>query len=820
MQLQIARAFSLFLQLANLAEQYHRVRRRRHYRANNATPQVASFEHTITELLGEGVSQEDIIKELANVNVDLCFTAHPTEVTRPTVLEKYSAITDILEDLDQNGGNSVIYSKLKQEILLCWKTAEIRPTKPSPIDEAKRGYYFLEKTIWNSLPGFYKHLDLQSKRLLNKPLDLDFQPIKFSSWMGGDRDGNPNVTSTTTLEVHLRGRLYANRLYIKDLEELYMQLSISDASDALKEAAGGDFEPYRAVFKKLLKKVRADQKTVQVYLDEIKKFTPTKRLKFLLNKQEFLATLQLCYDSLKSVGLDELADSELKNLIIRVHTFGETFLKLDIRQESSVHRRAMDYIYSKAHDSNFNEMSEEAKCQYLLGALASDKSEVSLQELLKNNDERTAETTELFRTLNGLTVIGPEYFHGYVISMTEKLSDILIVEYLLKITGIPFGLDVIPLFETIQDLENAPKVLNHAFKEKAYCSSRKNKFEIMLGYSDSAKDGGRISAAWNLYEAQENILAVAKKHGVDIVFFHGRGGSIGRGGGPTYLALESQAPESLAAGLRVTEQGEVLQKKFAIPELAERNFEIYYSSILRAKLLKPAEVPAEWRKCMKELAASSFDEYQRMVFQNEEFIPYFNQVTPVQYLGDLNIGSRPSKRKDGAEIKHLRAIPWIFAWTQTRLLLPSWLGVGYALKYAIDQKQLDLLQEMYAKWPFFRSTMSLVAMVLAKSDLHMFSHYQNLLGGSQYQALFDELCAKNKLSIEMLCKVSGESELLEKTNPVLKRSIAVRNPYVDPINILQAEILSEIRKGNEQPDVMHALLVTIHGIANGMRNTG
>lgn len=396
----------------------------------------------------------------------------------------------------------------------------------------------------------------------------------------------------------------------------------------------------------------------------------------------------------------------------------------------------------------------------------------------------------------------------------------MIVEYLLNLAACPFELDVIPLFETIQDLENAPKILDEAFKDEVYRKARRSKFEIMLGYSDSAKDGGRLSAAWNLYEAQEKILKVAKKHSVDIVFFHGRGGSIGRGGGPTYLALESQAPESLVGGLRVTEQGEVLQKKFSVPELAARNFEIYFSSVLRAKLMSPVQVPQEWRQCMAKIATTSFEDYQNLVFKNKLFIPYFNQVTPVHFLGDLNIGSRPSKRKSGFEIKDLRAIPWIFAWTQNRLLLPSWLGVGSALKSAVDEGNLETLQEMFKQWPFFRSTLSLVAMVLAKSDMHIFSHYNARLGADEFGELFEELCSKNQLSKDMLCQVSGESTLLEKTNPVLKRSIAVRNPYVDPINILQAEILAEIRSGKDSLDLNNALLVTIHGIANGMRNTG
>ena len=820
LQLKIARAFSMFLQLANLAEQYHRVRRRLEHKKTSNTPQKGSFEQVVNELIAQGIDTTSIWNELSGVYIDLCFTAHPTEVTRPTVLEKYSQITDLLRKLDQLGASPEIVSELKHLILLCWKTAEIRPTRPTPIDEAKRGYYFLEKTLWNTLPQFYKHLDKVSVSCLQRALPKNFSPIQFSSWMGGDRDGNPNVTSETTLEVHLRGRLYANRLYIKDLESLYMQLSISDASKVFVLEAGTEFEPYRVLLKRLIATIRRDQKKVLGYLANLNELPLAKPLEFELTQEHFFNQLDLCYRSLLDIGLSELANHDLKDLMVRVQNFGAAFLKLDIRQESEVHRKAMNYIYNHETKSDFDSLSEDEKCKFLLGAINSDSTKSSIDGLLKLKDDKTAETIELFKTLTCLTTIGTEFFHGYVISMTEKLSDILIVEYLQKLAGIPFGLAVIPLFETIKDLENAPGVLEQAFSNDEYRNNRSSSFEIMLGYSDSAKDGGRISAAWNLYQAQENILKVATSYDVNILFFHGRGGSIGRGGGPTYLALESQAPESLAAGLRVTEQGEVLQTKFALPELAERNFEIYLSSILKARLSKFPQIPDKWRKCVQDLSDSSFTEYQKIVFGDDRFIPYFNQVTPVQHLGGLNIGSRPSKRKGGGAIRHLRAIPWIFAWTQTRLLLPSWLGVGHALEKSINQGNLPLMKEMYEGWPFFRSTMSLVSMVLAKSDLHMFSHYNEQLGSASSQDLFELLCNKNKLAKKCLGQVSGETSLLEKTNPVLKRSIEVRNPYVDPINVLQAQILSELKDSPGSKELTQALLVTIHGIANGMRNTG
>ena len=752
--LPVARAFAHFLGLANIAEQHHRVRRRRDYQRDaEAKPQPGSCDEVFGRLRANGISAEKLFDAVTSLEIELVFTAHPTEVVRRTLLQKQRRIADLLAQRDHVDltvpEKREIVENLRREITSAWETDEVRHERPTPIDEVKGGLFVFEQTIWDALPQFLRTLDEALRKHTGRALPLDCVPIRFASWIGGDRDGNPNVTAAVTKEATYLARWMAAELYLRDIEELRLDLSLARGSAELEKAAGCTHEPYRA----LLKTLRDDLRAVQNGKAEVR-------------QDRLTSTLLLCQRSLLETGNETLANGRLLDFIRRAYCFGIALVRLDIRQESQRHASLIDALDRK--------------------------------EKLTEEQQADLETFDL------IDAIDPESLGAYVITMTRNATDIR------NVARLQSRLRVVPLFETIDDLRRAPDTLRELFADEAYRKRINGRQEVMVGYSDSAKDAGRFAAAWELYKAQEDIVRVARESGVELTLFHGRGGSVGRGGGPTYLAIQSQPPGSVDGRLRVTVQGEMIQAEFGLVGIALRTLEVYTTATLNATLAPPAPPKPEWRERMQAMADESAREYREVVYQTPQFLEYFRAATPEVELGEVNIGSRPARRGAKKGVESLRAIPWQFAWTQNRLLLPSWLGIDGALQ--------ENARDMYEGWPFFRSTIELIEMVLAKVETQIAAYYDRLLVPDELKPVGEDLRERVTTAMNKVLEVTGHKRLLE-TNRVLRRSIDVRNPYVDPINVVQAEVLRRYRQ-NPEPLLRDAFVVTVNGISAGMRNTG
>lgn len=813
--LTVARAFSHFLSLANIAEQHHRIRRRRAYqRGPDVASQRGSCEETIARLVASGISPSAISEAVRELHIDLVLTAHPTEVVRRTILQKDAAIAKALALRDLQdltvGERREVEDELLRQITAVWATDEVRHQRPSPVDEAKAGLVVIEQVLWDALPRFLRDLDAALVKATGEPLPLDAAPITFGSWMGGDRDGNPNVTASITNEVCRLSRWMAANLFAREVIELQAELSMARASDELMRAVAGSREPYRALLRPVRERLLATRAAMERAEDGRREGEPA----IYESAEELREPLLLCYRSLVETGQKIIADGRLLDVLRRLSAFGVALVRLDIRQDSSRHAGALDAITRHLGLGSYAEWTEEQRLRFLTDELA------SRRPLIPDDLEADDEAREVLATFRAVASLSPESLGAYVISMATRPSDVLAVELLQKATNNKRPLRVVPLFETVDDLRASTDTMRRLLSIPWYAERIAGRQEIMIGYSDSAKDGSRLTANWELYKAQEALIDVCREQGVHLTLFHGRGGSVGRGGGPTYSAIQSQPPGSITGELRVTEQGEMIQAKFGLPGIAVRTLELYVAATLEATLSPPKAPRPEWREEMDRLAAISRSAYRAVVYEEPRFIEYFRSATAEAELGDLNIGSRPARRKKGGGVESLRAIPWIFAWTQTRHLLSTWLGVGDALGAAIEQGKLDMLRTMYAEWPFWSSTVDLIEMVLAKADPHIAAEYDRALVDSKLQDLAARLREGLRKTAEAVLAVTEHAQPLEN-NPVLRRSIDVRNPYVDPINLVQIEILRRMRRSEEQDERLRdAFIVTVNGIAAGMRNTG
>jgi len=813
--LPVARAFSHFLNLANIAEQHHRIRRRRAYQNDPAAPpQIGSCDETFGRLIKAGISPDRLYDAVSRLRVELVFTAHPTEVTRRTLMQKFGRIADLLAARDRVDltppEREELVEALRLEIGAAWETSEIRPRRPSPVDEARSGLAVFEQALWEAVPRFLRSLNTALVKHTGRGLPPDRSPLCFGSWIGGDRDGNPAVTAKVTATVVLLARWQAASLYLREVDALRLELSMSGGSPELIERTNGAAEPYRALLRAPRERLAATLRAIEDRLDRDDVLDPFP----FISAAELAEPLALCRRSLEQTGNGILARGGLLDLQRRLAAFGVTLVRLDLRQDASRHTEALSAITTHLGLGNYAEWNEEARERFLLQELE------SRRPLVPPDLEATPEVREVFETFRIASLLPPESVGAYVISMTMRPSDVLAVELLQKAARVAVPQRVVPLFETMRALEDAGTIVADLLKIPWYRQRCGGRQEVMVGYSDSAKDGGRLAASWQLYKAQEAVVTACRAAGVELTLFHGRGGSVGRGGGPTYLAIQSQPPGSVDGRLRVTEQGEMIQAKFGLPGLALRTLELYTTATLDATLAPPAPPEPAWRDRMDTLAAAARDAYRAVVYTTPQFIEYFRTATPEMELEDLTIGSRPARRKSGGGVETLRAIPWVFAWTQTRLMLPSWLGVGEALTNALDNGGKDELHAMYRGWPFFRSTLDLIEMVLAKADGGIAAHYEDVLVPADLHELGRDLRDRLPKTSAAVLAVAGRGELLDD-NPVLRRSIDVRNPYVDPINLVQVELLHRLREaagGDER--LRNAFLVTVNGVAAGMRNTG
>ncbi|HSG90911.1 MAG TPA: phosphoenolpyruvate carboxylase [Pseudomonadales bacterium] len=811
----VARAFNQFLNLANIAEQHHQVRR---FRRQPGGDEEDPLHGVFARLAEQGVAADRIADTVADLSVELVLTAHPTEVIRRTLISKYDAIAVILaeRDVQPEAMQPELDERLARLVAEAWYTDEIRHERPSPQDEAKWGFAVIEHALWRALPRFMRRLDRELGHADRGRLPVDAAPVRFAIWMGGDRDGNPSVTAEVTAEVLMLARWMAADLFLRDIEALQSQLSMTVATPALRRLAGSEArEPYRAVLRALRDRLR---RTLD-WADGLDPAPPAQRDAIIFTDADLREPLQACHDSLVACGMGAIADGELLDTLRRISAFGVHLVRLDVRQGAERHTEVLDAVtrwlgLEDAQGRTYGAWDEAARQRFLLDELQ------GRRPLFPAVWEHSADVEEVLATCRVVASQPQGAIGQYIISMAGQPSDVLAVILLLRECGLQYALPVVPLFETLDDLDGAAGAIDALLAIDWYRDWAAGHQHVMVGYSDSAKDAGQLAAAWAQYRAQEALVEVARRHGVRLTLFHGRGGAVGRGGGPAHSAILSQPPGSVDGSLRVTEQGEMIRFKFGLPALAEESLALYAGATLEATLLPPPVPTDEWRQEMDRLAERALGAYRGVVRDDPGFVDFFRAVTPERELGKLSLGSRPARRKANAGIESLRAIPWVFAWTQIRLMLPAWLGTDAALHGALGAGEQPLLREMAARWPFFRMQIDMLEMVLAKTDVDLVRWYRQRLVDASAGPLGADLCARVEALTADLLRLRGQEELLE-SQPALRESLEVRNTYLDPLHLLQAELLARSRAAVEPPEsVERALKVTMAGISSGLRNTG
>ncbi|MDE1233713.1 phosphoenolpyruvate carboxylase [Vibrio aestuarianus] len=807
----VARAFNQFLNLTNMAEQYHTISR--HCEEHVCEPDAISS--LFAKLNQNKISKLDAAQAVRDLNIELVLTAHPTEITRRTMINKLVKINECLSKLELSDlsfkERQKTERRLEQLIAQSWHSDVIRKQRPTPLDEAKWGFAVVENSLWQAIPEFLREFDERLESYLGEGLPIDARPVHISSWMGGDRDGNPFVTHTITREVLLLSRWKAADLYLSDINELVSELSMTKCSDALRELAGEDeHEPYRAILKRLRTLLTETTEVLEAKINgqQLARKAPLQHI------DQLWQPLLACYQSLHECGMGVIADGSLLDTLRRIKAFGVHLVRLDIRQESTRHSDVLSELTRYLGIGDYDQWSEQDKIAFLTNELSSKR------PLLPRDWQPSEPVQEVLDTCKIIAAQPREAFGAYVISMARTASDVLAVHLLLQESGCPYRMDVCPLFETLDDLNNAEAVINQLMSIDLYRGFIQNHQMVMIGYSDSAKDAGVMSAGWAQYRAMDALVKVSEEAGIELTLFHGRGGTIGRGGAPAHAALLSQPPKSLKGGLRVTEQGEMIRFKLGLPEVAINSFNMYASAILEANLLPPPEPKQDWRDLMDVLSEVSCESYRNIVRGEPDFVPYFRQATPELELGKLPLGSRPAKRNPNGGVESLRAIPWIFSWSQNRLVLPAWLGAGEAIQYSIDKGHQALLEDMCREWPFFSTRLGMLEMVYSKCNIEISRYYDERLVDESLRPLGDRLRTQLQKDIKAVLNVENNENLMQ-SDPWGLESIRLRNIYVEPLNMLQAELLYRTRQ-TETPSVEleEALMVTIAGIAAGMRNTG
>jgi len=835
----VVRAFSFFHQLANIAED------RSHGPAPTSTsagaPQEGSIARALERLREAKISSRDIATFLNRATVQPVLTAHPTEVQRKSILDRHRAIAHCLERQGNSADPAEVERDLRREILLLWKTSELRTAQPTVVDEITNGLSYFERTFFQVIPDLYAELE---DRLGDGVHLAPF--LSMGSWIGGDRDGNPSATHEMLESALAHQAKVAFEHYLDEIQALGSELGLSsrytEMSPALMELAGRsgdraqsrDQEPFRRALIGIYARLNATAKQASTQGAEARAENPSAAR--YASPSELAADLDIIDRALTSQGLALIARGRLRRLRRSVEVFGFHLASLDIRQHSSIHERAItEIVASDFGRDHYGALVEDQRQHLLLRELT------TVRPLVSPHVHYSEETTELLRTLEAAARVhrrfGRAAVPNYVISMSRSPSDLLEVAVLLKEAGLlrpgpspDLAINVVPLFETIEDLRDCGNIMDQMFAFplwKRLLASRDNVQEVMLGYSDSNKDGGFLSSNWELYKAELSLVAVFAKHNIGIRLFHGRGGTVGRGGGPSYYAVLAQPPGSVAGQLRLTEQGEVIASKYGDPFVGRQNLETLVAATMEASLLgqeAPDPDTDIFHEALEEMSGHALAAYRDLVYGTPNFIRYFREATPINEIGDLNLGSRPAKRAQSDRIEDLRAIPWVFSWGQSRHSLPGFFGFGAAVEQYLGKerrKRLALLRSMYQRWPFFRSLVDKLDMVLAKTDMGIAARYARLVGDEALRGdIFTRIEQEHARTRKAFFAITGTKTLLQN-NPALALSLRNRIPYIDPLNHLQVDLLRRLRtRGNQDAEMRRAVHLTINGIAAGLRNSG
>lgn len=843
----IIRAYSFFSHLANIAEDQHHIRRTRAHALAASSPREGTMPHALARARKAGVGRVELQAFFAAAYVGPVLTAHPTEVRRKSTIDREMEIAELLDRRDRLSLTpeeaAVSEEALRRAVLTLWQTNLLRSTKLAVLDEVANGISYYDYTFLHELPRFYSALEdlLAAADPAWGGTELA-SFLRMGSWIGGDRDGNPFVTGDVLRQALRLQSSRALKFYLDELHLLGAELSldgrlvgVSDDLMALAERSPDPSphrrdEPYRRAISGIYSRLAA---TAWV-LDRLESpHHAVGEAPPYANAAELSADLTVLHHSLAANGSTTLARGRLRILRRAVDVFGFHLANVDLRQNSDVHERTIGELLEVTRPgTNYARLDEDQRVALLLGEIKTARPLTS--PFVAYSAETTSELGILRAAAEAHRRYGSASVPNYVISKADSVSDILEVALLLKEAGLlrPTGgvlhVNIVPLFETIADLRNCGRVMNSllALPQYAYLlGSRGGWQEVMLGYSDSNKDGGFLTSGWELYKAETALVEVFRRHGIKLRLFHGRGGSVGRGGGPSYQAILAQPGGAVQGAIRVTEQGEVIASKYSNPEVGRRNLEILAAATLEATLLHPGQPAprAEYLAAMEELSAEAYRAYRGLVYETAGFEEYFRDSTVIGEIAKLNIGSRPASRKSSTRIDDLRAIPWVFSWAQCRLMLPGWYGFGAAVKAWLHRHPGDgmvMLKEMYRDWPFFEALMSNMDMVLAKSDIAIASRYAELVPNAALRdGIFSRLRGEWQDTIDALLAIMGQQALLEG-NALLARSIRHRFPYLDPLNHMQLELLKRYRAGETNESLVQGIHLTINGIAAGLRNSG
>ena len=838
----LTRAFTAYFYLANVAEQVHRV----DVLVSRARRAAGWMEATVDRILDAAIpadTTEDVVDRL---EVRPVFTAHPTEAARRSILTKLATVADLLEERSDPrlGRNrlAAIDRRLEETIELMWQTDELRMVKPTPLDEARSAVYHLEQIATGSFDRLTDTVERELGRL-GTPLPPGAAPLRFGTWVGGDRDGNPNVTSDVMLDVLAMQHDHGLGMIITAVEDLSAELSVSerivDVSPELREAIDRHREELPAVWDRFSTLSAGEPYRLMCAFVHARLQATRARMAHGQPDDgtgygapgQLLDDLALMHESLEEHHGSLVAGGTITRLMRRVAAFGFGLAVMDVREHASKHHALLAEVYRHVGDVAYEGLDPGQRLALLSDELAARRPLMSRTLEISQENRPTVATFDAVR--NALERFGEGVIETYIVSETRSADDVLAAAVLARDAGLidlssgVARIGLVPLFETTDEVAEAGEILDAMLSDPGYrrlVSLRGDRQEVMLGYSDSSKHGGITTSQWGLYRAARALHDTATRHGVHLTLFHGRGGTIGRGGGPTNEAIMAQPYGTVDATIKLTEQGEVISDKYGLPGLAERNLELTLAAVLEASLLHreprtDAETLERWFETMEAMSRAAHDAYRAFV-EDPRTLDYFRVATPFSELGELNIGSRPATRP-GSEfgLDGLRAIPWVFGWTQTRHVVPGWFGVGSGLAAAREDGREELLAEMFAEWSFFRTFISNVEMTLAKTDMAVARQYVNALVPEDLRPVFDVIAAEHDRTLEEVTTLVGHDLLAE--HPTLRRTLRVRDAYLDPINLLQVSLLARDRGGDgADPDLGRALLLTINGIATGLRNTG